>query len=355
MKKLNKKTIITSLLILLVVIGGILVIKKAKAKSDNAPIAKEFPIMVRTTKIASDGNQLTLPYLAVVQNDQDVTITSKISSRILFLKPSGTPVKAGEVVARLDNSSFQTTSQSVQSQLAAQKIALENQKLNHSRTLQLLAVKGASKEQSENEISKIAEIESKIDALQQSKNDISNSFSYTTIVTPSSGVVAKTMLNVGDVAMPGQPIALISSNNGSFLKLSVPSDLKIKGISLKEQFYKAIPLNNTFNGLAEYKVYAENMDLLTGERVPVDIVLYEGQGLKVPYDAVLNRSGKSFVFVIENNKAVPKEITITESGENALMISNEELSGKEIVIAKQDILLSLLSGSVIKIIQKNKE
>jgi len=353
MKKLNKTTIITILAVLVVIIGGILVIKNAKDKSANAPIAKQYPISVRTIKIASNGNQLTLPYLAVVQNDQDVTITSKISARIEYLKTSGTQVKAGEVVARLDNSSFQTNSQSIQSQLAAQKVALENMKLTHNRTLQLLAVKGASKEQSENEISKIAEIESKIDALQQAKNDISNSFSYTTIVAPSSGVVAKTMMNIGDVAMPGQPIALISSNKGSFLKISVPGDLKIKGISLKEKFYKAIPLNNTFNGLAEYKIYAENLDLLTGERVPVDIVLYEGQGLKIPYDAVLNRSGKSYVFEIEKDKAIPKEITITESGENALMINNQELSGKEIVVAKQDILLSLLSGSTIKIIQKN--
>lgn len=353
MKKLNTKTIIITLVVLVIIIGGFLVIKNAKDKSASAPIAKQYPISVQTIKIASNGNQLTLPYLAVVQNDQNVTITSKISARIEYLKTSGTPVKAGEVIAKLDNSGFQTNSQSIESQIEAQKVVLENMKLTHNRTLQLVAVKGASKEQSENEISKIAEIQSKIDALQQSKNDVSNSLSYTTIVAPSSGVVAKTMMNIGDVAMPGQPIALISSNKGSFLKISLPSDLKIKGISLKDTFYKAIPLNNTFNGLAEYKVYAENLDLLTGERVPVDIVLYEGQGLKVPYDAVLNRSGKSYVFAIEKDKAIPKEITITESGENALMIGNEELLGKEIVIAKQDILLRLLSGTSVKIIQKN--
>ena len=130
MKNINKTTIITSIVILFAIIGGIVVIKKAKAKSDNAPVASVFPISVSTVKIASDGNQLTLPYLAIVQNDQDVTISSKISARIQYLKPSGSTVKAGEVVAKLDNSSFQTNLQSIQSQLSAQKIAVLSYQLD---------------------------------------------------------------------------------------------------------------------------------------------------------------------------------------------------------------------------------
>jgi len=60
----------------------------------------------------------------LVQNDQDITLTSKIAARILFMKPSGRSVVAGEVIARLDNSSFQTNVQSVQSQIHTKKMTI---------------------------------------------------------------------------------------------------------------------------------------------------------------------------------------------------------------------------------------
>jgi len=50
-------------------------------------------------------------------------------------------------------------------------------------------VKGASKEQSETEESKIATTESNIESLNQNLNEIKNSLSYTTILSPVDGQV----------------------------------------------------------------------------------------------------------------------------------------------------------------------
>jgi multidrug efflux pump subunit AcrA (membrane-fusion protein) len=185
--------------------------------------------------------------------------------------------------------------------------------------------------------------------LNQNKNELGNSFTYTTITAPISGIISKTMANTGDVSMPGQPIAFISSMNGSYLKLSVPANLKIYGITRNNQLYKAISLNSTFNSLAEYKVYINNLNLMSGERVPLDVVVYDGKAIKIPFDAILNRNGRSYVFVKENDKAIAKEINIIQTGENGVVISNDDLAGKDIVIAKQDILLNLLSGVSIQL------
>ena len=62
----------------------------------------------------------------------------------------------------------------------------------------------------------------------------------------------------------------------------------------------------------------------------------------------MNRNGENFVFIKENNTAKAVSVTILQTGEDGLVISNNELAGKEIVVAKQDILLKLLSGSSIK-------
>ena len=345
---MKKNTIIGTFVVLVLIAGGILAVRNTKKKNASAPVAKNYSMVVATIKLELKEITLTLPYLAIVQNDQDVVITSKIAARIESLQQSSTTVSRGQVIVRLDNTSIESGIQSIESQLSAAKTGLINLQATHKRTLELLAVKGISIEQSELEESRISEAESKVEASIQTLNDMKNNRSYATLTAPASGIISKTMLNVGDIAMPGQPIALISSKSGSYLKLSVPTDLKVFGVTINDKSYQAVPLNSTFNSLAEYKVIDSDLNLMTGERVEVNIEVFKGQAVKLPFDAILNRSGKSYVFVKDNDKAIASEVNIIQSGEDGAVISNNELAGKEVVIEKQDVLLKLLSGISLK-------
>lgn len=345
---MNKKTIIWIVVVAVLLIGGILVIKHAKKRDAAFPVAQTYSIMVSTIKPEVKEVKLTLPYLAIVQNDDDVILASKIAARIEYLKPSGTNVSKGEVIARLDNTSIESGIQSIKAQVSAANTGLKNLQATHKRTLELLAVKGASIEQSEMEESRIAETESRIEALTQSMSDLDNNQSYATIKAPTSGMLSKTMLNTGDMSMPGQPIAVISARSGAYLKLSVPADLKVYGVSHDNKSYPAIPLNSTFNSLAEYKILISGLDLMSGERVEVDVEVFNGKAIKLPFDAILNRNGKSYVFVKDNDKAIDTEVNIIQSGEDGAVVSNNELAGKEVVVEKQDVLLKLLTGVSLK-------
>jgi len=46
----------------------------------------------------------------------------------------------------------------------------------------------------------------------------------------------------------------------------------------------------------------------------------------------------------EKDKAIATKINIIQSGEDGVVISNNDLAGKQIILAEQDILLTLLSG-----------
>ena len=345
---MKKKTIVWIIVVVVIIALGIMVVKRAKQQDAESPVAKTYSMVVSTIKPELKEVTLTLPYLALVQNDDDVILSSKISARIESIKPSGVRVSRGQVIVRLDNTSVESGIQSLKAQIAATNLGLKNLQSTHKRTLELLAVKGASIEQSETEESRIADTESKVEALNQSLNDLNNNRTYSTITAPASGMISKTMLNVGDMAMPGQPIAIISASSGSYLKLSVPVDLKIVGISLNGKSYETVSLNSTFNSLAEYKVEDKELALMTGERVEVDVKIFSGNAIKLPFDAILDRAGKSYVFIKDNDKAVATEINILQSGEDGVVVSNNELAGKEIVVEKQDILLKLLSGVSLK-------
>ena len=345
---MKKKTIIWIIVVVVILALGIRVVKKAQKRDAEAPVAKTYPMVIKTFKPELKEVTLTLPYLAIVQNDDDVVLASKIAARIESLKRIGTSVSKGQVIVKLDNTTVESGIQSIKAQLSAAETGLKNLQSTHKRTLELLAVKGASIEQSEMEESGIAETKSKVEALTQSLKDLNNNRTYASITAPTSGIISKTMQNVGDMTMPGQPIAIISAKSGSYLKLSIPADLKIYGVSINNQSYPAIPLNSTFNSLAEYKITVDGLNLMSGERVEVNIEVYNGKTIKLPFDAILNRNGKSYVFIKEKDKAIATEITIIQSGEDGAVVSNNELDGKELVVEKQDILLRLLSGTSIK-------
>ena len=53
----------------------------------------------------------------------------------------------------------------------------------------------------------------------------------------------------------------------------------------------------------------------------------------------------------EDDKATLIPINIIQTGQEGIVVSNNDLAGKELVVAKQDILLRLLGGT--SIITKN--
>ena len=347
MKTIKNKKTIGIIAVVVLVILAIFAVVNAKRKEANLPIAKQYSIVVSTIKPKIADVTLTLPYLAQTENDKDVNLSSKVTARVNFIKPSGLKVKKGEVIARLDNTSIQTNNISLNAQIKATQTTLKNLEETHNRTKELLAIKGASEEQFQMEESNIEAAKAKLEALYQNQIDVSNTLTYATITSPVDGVISKTSVNIGDMCMPGHPVATISATNGFYLLLRVPTDLPVYGVNINTENFPAITLNSTFNNLAEYKVYVNSKGFTTGDRIEVNVIVFKGNSIKLPFDAVLNRDDKSFVLAKENKKATLIPIHIIQTGQEGIVVSNKELAGKELVVAKQDILLKLLGGSSI--------
>jgi RND family efflux transporter MFP subunit len=347
--KRTKKTIIWTVVIIVLIAGAVLIVKNAQNRENNLPPAKMYSIVVSTIRPELKASRLTLPYLAETQNDKDVKLASKIAGRINFIRPSGSSVKKGEVIARIDNTTIQSNLNSVRSQLKAQEKVLKNLEETHARTLELIEAKGASIEQSQMEESKIAGLQSQVESLKQKLNELNNMLTYAIIKSPVDGRISKTMANEGDMAMPGHPVAALSAENGFYLMVRVPDDLTISGVVMGNKSYDAVALNSTFHGLSEYKVYTNETGMTTGNRVTVDVIVFDGPGIKLPFDAILNSNGTNYVLLVDGEKAIAKQVSILQSGEEGIVIGDNELAGKEIVVAKQDILLKLLGGASLKV------
>lgn len=341
------KKVVKALIILLVIavaaIVGAKVIKAKRAKEAKAPVAKVYPIVAKTMVPKVGDVKLTLPYLAEVANDKDVVLSSRIAARILSIKKSSTPVKKGEVIAQLDTTNIKSDLKSIEHQIAAANIALKNLLATHQRTLKLLKIQGASIEQSQKETTKIAATKAQIAALKGKEMELKNNLSYAVITSPVDGVIAKSMGSVGGMSMPGKPLVQISSKNGFYLMVRVPTNVDIQGVRFNKKDFPAIALESTFHGLAEYKVYVDNAKLVSGDRVEVDVITYRGKGVLLPFDAVLNRDGKSYVLVVNGKRAKVQEVHIAQSAQQGVLVT-DSFNGEKIVVAKPDILLKLTSG-----------
>jgi multidrug efflux pump subunit AcrA (membrane-fusion protein) len=330
------------------VAGGVKAVKNAREKDKTTPKAKIYPVVVSKITPKLSQVQLTLPYLAEVANDKDVTLSSRIAARIIKILPSGSKVKKGDLVVKLDTTSIKSALSSLKQQLHAAKITLQNLQQTHERTLELLKVKGASIEEAQKEENMIASAQASLNALKQKEIELKNNLSYATITSPVDGVIAKTFSNKGAVSMPGKPLVAISSKNGFYLMVRVPSNLPIQGVKFKDKIYPATALGSTFNGLAEYKVYTGNTKLTSGDRVEVDVVVFDSKAILLPFDALLNRNGKSYVLVISKDKANLQEVHIIQSAQQGVVVA-DDLEGKDIVLAKPDILVKLTSGYRLKV------
>ena len=356
MKKALKIGIFLAIVAVLV-IGAVRVIKKKKAQMAQTPIAKEYALLVKTLQPSKTSITLTTPYLGVVKNESSVTLSSKFAGRILMLKKEGQKVKKGEIVAKIDDTQLQTKLASLKASIAATKEAiaatravLHNLNDIHARTKRLLKVKGASIEQyqkEQNQIestkAKLASLLAKLKSLKQSQKEVQNELTYTSLHSPVDGIVAKRFANIADLTVPMHPLIKISANSGNYLLIRTPKDIKVYGVVYKAKEYPVKPLHSTFHSLNEYRCDVKDKELIEGERVEVKVITYKGVGTLLPYDAILDRDGKSYVLIAKKSKAQPKEVHIIASSEEGVVV-REDFSNQKIVLAKPDILLKLLSG-----------
>lgn len=354
------KKIIWIIIAALLVGGGVVVVKKKKQAMAKIPPMKVYQQVVSTTTPKNEDILLTLPALAEVRSDQDVVLSSKLSSRITAMVKSGDMVTKGQVVVTLDHDELLAKKEaialqiaSLEAEIAAQQVALDTTLASHKRTKALLDARGASVEQYDAEKSKIASLRaglkglaSKKGVLEQNGKEVANLLSYAVITSPIDGIVSSTSANVGVIAMPGKPLLSIQADSGKYLLIRSADDIKPKAVILADQTYPVTALNHTFRGLDEYRADVRTNNS-SGERLPVRLVIYQGKGTMIPLSALLQKEGQTLCFTPDNGHARPVPVQVIASGSEGVVV--EGLTNTQVITAKPDILLKLLAGVPIQV------
>ncbi len=174
----------------------------------------------------------------------------------------------------------------------------------------------------------------------------------------NSGQVISIITEEGGVSTPLAPVLVIGSDNyvAEFgVSQDDVDDVKVGNFALVTKD------GQTFNGevlntsvipdeasrtyLTNVLIEDDNIDFLLGELVDVKVYIEEVDGIFIPINIVLN-DGEDYVYVVEDNRAVRKNIQIIGLNDNQVMVSGLDNNDEVVSMGMKNIK----SGSLLRVV-----
>jgi len=267
----------------------------------------------------------------VVQPVHQSTISAQAAGRLLSMavKP-GDRVKAGQLLATINDSETQTGVQSSQAQVAQAQAQLRNSQANFERTRDLLAKGFISSAAMDSADAQLKSAQAARDQASAGARQAGLSQGFTRVTAPFEGWVLQTQAEVGDLAMPGTPLLTlyaptplravvqmpVSRSNAitpkSEIEVLVPaadgSQMWIRP-TLTSRMPGADPVSQTIEWRLELPASAANT-LVPGQQIRVRFAAGEKQRLVIPAAAVLRRGELTAVYVAGASGFVLKAVRL---------------------------------------------
>ncbi len=278
-----------------------------------APAVSTSPLPVAT--IAWQQVQLTRALEGVVQAERQSTVAAQTAGRItaIYFRP-GDKVEQGQVIMRIDPSVAQQQVAGAQAQLAEAQAALANAERDYQRYRELLGKGFVSQAQMDGKEAQYRAALARVQSLRAGSNQASTARSFADVTAPYSGVMSALLVEVGETAAPGTPlatgfdpadlrataqlpqsmVAAVRSGNRAWIAQEGRSPW------LTASRIVVLPAADPRTHSTEVRAYlpANAQGLLPGQFVRLHFATGSARRLTVPAAAVLQRSELSAVYVL---------------------------------------------------------
>ena len=267
----------------------------------------------------------------VVQPVLQSTISAQAAGRLVSMdvKP-GDRVKAGQLLATINDSETQAGVQSSRAQVAQAQAQLRNAQANFDRTRDLLAKGFISSAAMDSADAQLKSAQAARDQASAGARQAGLSQGFTRVTAPFAGWVLQTQAEEGDLAMPGTPLLTlyaptplravvqmpVSRSNAitpkSTIEVQVPA---VDGAqtwlrpTLTSRMPGADPVSQTIEWRLELPGPAASA-LMPGQQIRVRFAAGEKQRLMIPAQAVLRRGELTAVYVVGATGFVLKAVRL---------------------------------------------
>ena len=250
----------------------------------------------------------------VVQAERQSTVAAQTSGRItqILFRP-GDKVQQGQVIMRIDPSVAQQQVAGAQAQVAEAQVALNNAERDYQRYRELLGKGFVSKAQVDGVETQYRAAQARVQALRAGSSQASTARSFADVTAPYSGVMSALLVEVGETATLGMPLA--TGFDPAMLRATAQLPqawvdavragnqalVEIPGQSawLPASRMVLLPAADPRTHSTEVRVYlpASAENLLPGQFVRLHFVTGTVRRLTVPAAAVLQRSELTAVYI----------------------------------------------------------
>lgn len=302
--------------------------KEEPAKQASADtLARAVQVVPATFEAAHQPRVMVGTLRARVESDRSFRVAGKIASR---QAEAGTRVKAGDVLARLDETDLRLAREAAEAELAAARSSERQARLEYDRIGELRA-KGWSTEQArDRQKAALDEASGRVKRAERQVELAQNSQSYTELKAEEDGTVIAVMAEVGQVVAAGQPVFRIAQDGDREALVAIPEqDLNLAREAtasvtlwsepgrtyparLRELSPNADSATRTF--LARYTVSGLAPDAPLGMTATLELSRRDvARVMRLPLSAVLNQGSGNEVFVLDkaNGTLTRKIVKVT--------------------------------------------
>ncbi len=256
----------------------------------------------------------TYDTVATIEAERQSTVGAQTSGRIVDINfHAGDYVKAGQVIMRIDTSVADQQLISAQARVREAQVQAQNAADQFNRVRQLLSQHFVSQAQYDQTQANLRSAEARVRSLQADLDQQRTARNFATIVAPYSGVMSKLLVEVGDIASPGTPLAtgfdphdlrataqipqmrLTEVQAGRKAYLEIPGQTSWRTVSSMTWLPTADPVTHT----TEVRLHLANpQGLLPGQLVNAHFVIGNDRRLVIPVQAVVHRSELTAVYCL---------------------------------------------------------
>lgn len=340
MKK-NKLYIVLPAIALLAVACG-----SEKEQVAQKPSVKAEVIELKSTELLKENR-----FSGKVIADNKLMLSTKILGQVeQMLVKEGEKVNKGQLLAKVKSSDLTAKQTTATSGVKTAKTNMDNTIKNYNRIKNLFDKGSATQKELEDMTTAKQAAITQYNQAKQQLAEINDYLSYANLTSPINGFVAKKMMNVGDMAAPGQPVLALESMDELKVEINVP-EFEIYKFEINDSVIIHVDAVNTTNiaGMVErivpsstytgqYKVVLlfnkTSPQLKPGMFAQVNLLKGKNSKLLVPKSAIITKGQLNGLYTLnQQNEAMLRWVRLGKEYEDKVEVLSGLTEGEQLIVS----------------------